>query len=80
MYMGHMHVYQCLMHYTINACHRLKQPEYQCYREKLGAAKSLETVEQICHELKSLLQVHVRVEAYTFQIRYTCSFQIRYIR
>lgn len=41
---------------------KLKQPEYQCYREKLGAAKFVETVEQICHELKSLLQARLTPE------------------
>ena len=44
--------------------HRLKQPEYQCYREKLGAAKSVEAVEQICLELKSLLQVGMNIVSF----------------
>ena len=37
--------------------HRLKQPEYQCYRTKIGTAKNIETLEQISAELKSLLLV-----------------------
>ena len=37
--------------------HRLKQPEYQCYRTKIGTAKNLETLERISAELKSLLLV-----------------------
>ena len=37
--------------------YRLKQPEYQCYRTKIGTAKNLETLERISAELKSLLLV-----------------------
>ena len=37
--------------------HRLKQPEYQCYRTKIGTARNIETLEQISAELKSLLLV-----------------------
>ena len=42
---------------TLYPLHRLKQPEYQCYRTKIGTARNIETLEQISAELKSLLLV-----------------------
>ena len=36
---------------------RLKQPEYQHYRETIGAAKAFEQFEEITAEIKALLLV-----------------------
>ena len=33
----------------------LKEPQYQCFRERIGVAKLLEEFDQISAELKSLL-------------------------
>ena len=36
---------------------RIKQPEYQCYRERIGVARSIAVMEDISAELKALLLV-----------------------
>ena len=48
-----------IMHmYIIHACTcRVKQPEYQHHRESIGAAKTLEQIEDITAEIKSSLLV-----------------------
>ncbi len=37
--------------------HRLKQPVFHCYREQLGVAKTVETLEKIAAEMKAQLLV-----------------------
>ncbi len=38
-------------------CSRMKQPDFQCFRERMGVARSLETMEEITGEMKALLLV-----------------------
>ena len=47
----------CLLELTIICSSSLKQPEYQCYREQFGVARSMDTMVRLTAELKSLLLV-----------------------
>ena len=44
--------------------YRLKLPEYQSYRETLGVARSIDSIEQAIAELKSLLLVSFNAPMY----------------
>ena len=50
--------------HTMHTPHRLKLPEYQSYRETLGVARSIDSIEQAIAELKSLLLVSFNAPMY----------------
>ena len=54
---------------------RMKEPEYQCFREKVGCAKTLDDFDRIGAELKSLLLVMQSISSLKCMASHTCMSQ-----
>ncbi len=53
----------------ISPCYRLKEPEFQCFRGRIGVAKTWEDFSKVSSELKALLLVRC---FHTIQHQYRC--------